>query len=68
MTVPKMEVVCNVCGEKVETHATGDYKGLKVEIDPCQNCLKKADAHGHSRGLDEGYRLAVHDQIEGQYS
>lgn len=46
------EVFCSNCGKGLCNLTTVDERsGLKVEVQPCPNCLKAAETEGFNKGF-----------------
>lgn len=58
------EVYCANCGGGLCKHTTVDEKsGVKLEIEPCPECLKTAENDGFNKGLLIGSE-PNRDQVE----
>lgn len=53
----EFEVFCGSCGEGLCQQSVGENTraGLKVTVQPCEECLKKAKEKGYDEGWDKGY-------------
>jgi hypothetical protein len=59
-TETDIDIVCEECGKELDVYVREDSDGTatKIEVEPCQACLAKAQStsydEGHSDGYDEG--------------
>lgn len=50
----EFDAECSQCGQSLDVSVTQNARGNKLEIAPCEVCVKDASDAAYERGLDEG--------------
>lgn len=49
-----IDLYCSECGEELSVSISRTAKSSRVEVVPCESCLREAEEEGYRAGLHEG--------------